>query len=812
MAILRFTPSPDEEMSPEELAAYLTSMMPEIPGYRVMRRIGKGGMSFVYLAVQESLDRQVAIKITAPEILRDEISKQRFEQEARTIAKLEHPCIVGIYEVGRSPQGLMYYVMPYLSKGHLGQLDLRNNELRIIAILRSLLSALGYAHTRGIVHRDVKAENVLFDNADRPVLADFGIALPFRNSARITNVGFAVGSAAYMAPEQARGDNVDGRADLYAVGVLAYEMLTGRLPFQGNDALALAVMHAHDPVPPLPMERRHWQSFLSIAMAKPRDQRFRNAEQMLNALDELERKLRSQPSVCLPATPVDGAGAAGESPRSSNPRADTAIAAAAPAAAEASMAPAGTAFRSWPWAAAGILALGLSAGAWWLASGMTTDGSGRIVLDPILPQPDATNVDDPIGAVAAAAIGNLATETPATAAPVATTVPAMAAGEPVPTPPPGIAGTLDFHSAPLPYDPRIPAARELAAAERQIARLRLSLPPGDNAIDSLRAARGLAPRDPALPALEDLLLAAFAGQFERLLAEGQHEAAGAAWQRLGAFADEAGLRTRPAWTTLVAAREAGVHTTLAEAVRRRDAALLAAAEADIARFDLDAAAFVAALRAARLALLPAPGARLTGPGPAMRLVVGPTESRNGWAAMETEVTRADFGAFASATGRAAARCRGGFLERRDWNSPGFPQAGDEPVVCVTAADAEAFAQWRGQRDGQRYRLPDATKWQAMARGAAYGCNGTRLDCDRRPGTARAGTGQASPLGLRDIGGNVREWLAGGREAGGGGWRTVPGSLPGAIQTIADPRGQDDLGFRLVREVTLDELLAAGSRD
>jgi len=779
MAILRFTPSPDEEMSPEELAAYLTSMMPEIPGYRVMRRIGKGGMSFVYLAVQESLDRQVAIKITAPEILRDEVSKQRFEQEARTIAKLEHPCIVGIYEVGRSPQGLMYYVMPYLSKGHLGQRDLRNDELRIAAVLRSLLSALGYAHTRGIVHRDVKAENVLFDNADRPVLADFGIALPFRSSARITSVGFAVGSAAYMAPEQARGDNVDGRADLYAVGVLAYEMLTGRLPFQGNDALALAVMHAHDPVPPLPMERQHWQAFLSIALAKSRDQRFRNAEQMQSALDELERKLRGQPSARLPTAPVGGIGVVGEPPRSSNPRADTAVAAAAPAVAESSVTSAGIGFRPWPWAAAGVLALGLAGGIWWLASGMTTDGSSRIVLDPILPQPDVAKVDDPIGAVAAA-----------------------------PTAPPGIAGTLDFHSAPLPYDPRIPAARELAAAERQIARLRLSLPPGDNAIDSLRAARGLAPRDPALPMLEDALLAAFAGQFERLLAEDQREAAGAAWQRLGAYAEEAGLRTRPAWAALVGARETGVRTTLTEAVRRRDAALLATAEADIARFGLDAAAFVAPLRAARLALLPAPGARLAGPGPAMRLVVAPTETRNGWAAMETEVTRADYSAFASATDRAASRCRGGFLERRDWNSPGFQQAGDEPVVCVTAADAEAYAQWRGPR----YRLPDAAKWQAMARGAANGCDGTRLDCDRRPGTVRAGAGQASPLGLRDLGGNVREWLAGGREAGGGGWRTVPGSLPEAIQTVADPRGQDDLGFRLVREVTLDELLAAGSRD
>jgi tRNA A-37 threonylcarbamoyl transferase component Bud32 len=804
MAILRFTPSPDEELSPEELSAYLTSMMPEIPGYRVMRRIGKGGMSFVYLALQESLDRQVAIKITAPEILRDEVSKQRFEQEARTIAKLEHPCIVGIYEVGRSPQGLMYYVMPYLAKGHLGQRDLRNDEARILAVLRSLLSALGYAHTRGIVHRDVKAENVLFDNADRPVLADFGIALPFRSSARITSVGFAVGSAAYMAPEQARGDNVDGRADLYAVGVLAYEMLTGRLPFQGNDALALAVMHAHDPIPPLPVERRHWQPLLSIAMAKSRDQRFRNAEQMLSALDELERKLQGRPSLPLPAAP--GGVAAGTTPLPvADPRADTAIAPATPSAPAADAMPeaARTPWRAWPWVAAGALALGLAGGVWWLLPDPTADGRATVALDPILPQPDAPTVADPIGAVVAA-IGAAAVEPEGAGAPVAEPPVAGTAGE--------AAGTLGFQSQALPYDPRLPAARELAAAERQIARLRLSLPPGDNALDSLRAARALAPRDPALARLEDALLAAFAGQFERLAAEGQHEAAGAAWQRLAAYVDSAGLRTRPGWTALVAAREAGVRDALAGAARGRDADLLAAAEADIARFGLDPATFAAPLRAARLALLPAPGARLAGRGPAMRLVVAPTETRSGWAAMETEVTRADYAAFAAATGRAESRCRGGFLDRRSWRSPGFAQGADEPVVCVTAADAEAFAQWHGQRYGHRYRLPDATQWQAMARGAPRDCAGTRLDCDRRPGTVRAGAGQASPLGLRDVGGNVREWLAGGREAGGGGWRTLPGSLPEAVQTVADPRGQDDLGFRLVREVPLDELLAARSRD
>ena len=289
----------EEELSPEELTALLSSYMPEIPGYRVLRRIGKGGMSQVYLGVQESLDRQVAIKVMSPAALTDEISKQRFEHEARTIAKLEHPCIVGIHEVGRTRQGLLYYVLPYLAKGHLGQRDFTHDEARAIEVLRSLLSALEYAHARGIVHRDVKAENVLFDNADRPLLTDFGIALSKRDSTRITTAGLAVGSGGYMAPEQARGEVVDGRADLYSVGVLAYELLTGKLPFQAADPLALALMHAQDPVPRLPADKKHWQPFLDRAMAKSPDNRYRNAQQMLSALNLIANGKPPEPAVDL---------------------------------------------------------------------------------------------------------------------------------------------------------------------------------------------------------------------------------------------------------------------------------------------------------------------------------------------------------------------------------------------------------------------------------------------------------------------------------------------------------------------------------
>jgi len=271
-----------------------TMPFPSIPGYRILKKLGQGGMATVYLATQQSLDRPVSIKVMEREALQDETSKQRFENEARTIAKLSHPGIVGIHEVGRTSDGRMYYIMPYLANGDLAQRDLRGDESRIVDVLRTLLSALDYAHARGFVHRDVKRENVLFDADNRPLLTDFGIALSKSDTVRITTAGLAVGSSAYMAPEQARGDVVDARADLYSVGVLAYELLTGELPFQSSDALAMALMHAQDPVPRLPPAKIHWQGFIDRAMAKSPDRRYASSSQMLAALDRIGRRSGSR--------------------------------------------------------------------------------------------------------------------------------------------------------------------------------------------------------------------------------------------------------------------------------------------------------------------------------------------------------------------------------------------------------------------------------------------------------------------------------------------------------------------------------------
>ena len=280
-------------IEPPEFAA--VSLLPDIDGYRLLHVLGHGGMSTVYLAEQESLGREVAIKVMLPEALADETSRRRFENEARTVARLEHPHIVGIFEVGRTRDGLPYYAMPHLPRGHLGQLRFFEggtdaaDEARVVTILRALLEALEYAHARGVVHRDVKAENVLFDDAGRALLADFGIALRKDHGPRVTTAGLAVGSTAYMAPEQARGEEVDGTADLYSVGVLAWEMLMGALPYVSGDALSTAMMHVQDPIPRLPPRFRHWQRFIDRAMAKSRANRFRTPAQMQEALDAIER-------------------------------------------------------------------------------------------------------------------------------------------------------------------------------------------------------------------------------------------------------------------------------------------------------------------------------------------------------------------------------------------------------------------------------------------------------------------------------------------------------------------------------------------
>jgi serine/threonine-protein kinase PpkA len=266
--------------------------LPEIAGYKLVRVLGHGGMSTVYLGQQLSLGRDVAIKVMRPEVVTDEVGRRRFDNEARTVARLDHPHIVRIHDFGRTKDGQPYHVMQVFPRGHLGKRNLTRDESRIRQILEALLSALAFAHSRGVVHRDVKAENVLFDEAERPMLTDFGIALRRGYGSRVTTAGMAVGSTAYMAPEQARGTEVDLRADLYSLGVLAWEMLTGSLPYQADDGLSMVLKHAQDPIPRLQPHLAHWQRFFDRALAKQPNDRYSDAQDMLDAMRKVPHAQR----------------------------------------------------------------------------------------------------------------------------------------------------------------------------------------------------------------------------------------------------------------------------------------------------------------------------------------------------------------------------------------------------------------------------------------------------------------------------------------------------------------------------------------
>jgi len=258
---------------------------PQIAGYEFIRRLGRGGMADVYLCTQLSLSRPVAIKVLTAERTAGEDTVARFEHEARTIARLDHPDIVSIYDVGRTADGRLYYTMPYLARGDLGARDFHDDENAIATVVRALCRALAYAHDLGVVHRDVKPENILFDNLDRPLLADFGIALSTRNLVRVTREGSTIGSSGYASPEQARGLALDGRSDLYSLGVVTFEMLSGDLPLHGVDTLSMALAHVEQPIPRLLGSRQRWQAFIDKAMAKRPADRFQSAQEMEAAID-----------------------------------------------------------------------------------------------------------------------------------------------------------------------------------------------------------------------------------------------------------------------------------------------------------------------------------------------------------------------------------------------------------------------------------------------------------------------------------------------------------------------------------------------
>jgi serine/threonine-protein kinase PpkA len=260
-----------------------------IPGYEIQKQIGEGGMATAYLAIQKSLGRQVVLKVlnAARQKLGENV--ERFMNEARIVASLNHPNVVTIFDIGRT-QDFIYMSMEYVEGGDLRS-RLRNKLAphEALDILVKIGGGLSAAHKKGIIHRDVKPGNVLFRKDGTPLLGDFGIAKRLTTDLDLTATGIFLGSPNYMAPEQADAGPIDGRADIYSLGIIFYEMLTGNKPYQSDSVVDIIIKHKHGPIPQLPPGLERYQPLLNLMLAKKRKDRFRDADSMLHYIRHLQQ-------------------------------------------------------------------------------------------------------------------------------------------------------------------------------------------------------------------------------------------------------------------------------------------------------------------------------------------------------------------------------------------------------------------------------------------------------------------------------------------------------------------------------------------
>jgi serine/threonine protein kinase len=266
-------------------------------GYRLVSRLGQGGMATVYKAYEPALDRYVAIKVLPQFFANDPVFVQRFRREAKAVAQLNHPNIVPIYSYGESA-GITYIAMQFVmgdTLKHDGQKFSFDESLRLLA---PVARALGYAHQRGIVHRDVKPSNILLTEGNWPVLADFGLALMAQVSGKLTASGVGMGTPMYMSPEQGQGGKVDHRTDIYSLGIVLYEMITGDVPFRADTPMAIVIKHISSPMP-VPRQVNpdipdYLEAIILKATAKNPEDRYQTADEMAVAMENALRRLSAE--------------------------------------------------------------------------------------------------------------------------------------------------------------------------------------------------------------------------------------------------------------------------------------------------------------------------------------------------------------------------------------------------------------------------------------------------------------------------------------------------------------------------------------
>jgi DNA-binding response OmpR family regulator len=268
----------------EEFLATLPPPPDLVPGYLIRSTIGASEKASVYLAQSDALGRDVALKVTVEEGTEDTSSHQMLAREYEAISNISHPAVVELHDYGVHA-GREYLAMEYFPRGDLkARMHLGISEGEALRYVENIAQALRIVHHAGILHRDLKPPNVMLRDNDDVVLIDFGLARNLEGGLQSTRTGVLRGSPYYMSPEQALGETLDARTDLYSLGIIFYEMLTGKKPFSGNSAIEVLQQHVNVPVPQLPERHALYQPFLSRLLAKSREERYASAEEVIAAI------------------------------------------------------------------------------------------------------------------------------------------------------------------------------------------------------------------------------------------------------------------------------------------------------------------------------------------------------------------------------------------------------------------------------------------------------------------------------------------------------------------------------------------------
>ncbi len=265
----------------------------EIPGYTIEKRLGRGGMASVHLALQQSTNRKVALKIMSNQLGEDSVWAKRFIQEAQVIAQLSHPNVVPVFDVG-THNGQFYISMEHLAGGSLKEKMSHGIVVpEVLKIIAGVAAGLDYAGEKGFVHRDIKPDNIMFRDDGSPVILDFGIVKQMDSGeSGMTQTGVIVGTTSYMSPEQAQGRELDQRSDIYALGIMFYELLTGRPPYKGETDVATLLMHINEPIPKLPKSLAVFQPIIDKSLAKDPFHRYTRSRELIDHIQKLEPQIK----------------------------------------------------------------------------------------------------------------------------------------------------------------------------------------------------------------------------------------------------------------------------------------------------------------------------------------------------------------------------------------------------------------------------------------------------------------------------------------------------------------------------------------